>query len=43
MHFIVKVGFRTSSIEYNKANEGKATTTSISDGISVQMISIAVP
>jgi len=30
-------------MEYNKANEGKATTTKIKDGITVQTISIVVP
>jgi|KNS2Surf_AmetaT_FD_contig_41_412517_length_1421_multi_4_in_0_out_0_3 hypothetical protein len=32
-----------SSIEYNKAKDGRATTTRISDGTTVQIISIAVP
>jgi len=32
-----------SSIEYNKAKEGKATTTKINDGITVHMTSIRVP
>jgi hypothetical protein len=40
---IVTAGSITSSIEYNSANEGNATTTKISDGKTVQIISIAVP
>jgi len=32
-----------SSIEYNKAKDGKATTTKINEGITVQIISIVVP
>jgi hypothetical protein len=32
-----------SSIEYNKAKEGRATTTKIKEGRTVQIISIAVP
>jgi hypothetical protein len=43
MHFIVNAGSIISSIEYNKANDGNATTTKISDGITVQTISITVP
>jgi hypothetical protein len=33
----------TSSIEYRRAKEGKATTTRINDGRTVQTISITVP
>jgi len=33
----------TSSIEYKRANEGNATTTRISEGKTVHMISIVVP
>ena len=36
-------GSITSSIEYSKANEGKATKTKISEGTRVQIISIVVP
>jgi hypothetical protein len=43
MHFKVIEGFITSSIEYNSAKEGKATMINITEGITVQMISIAVP
>jgi hypothetical protein len=39
----VKLGSIISSIEYNKANDGKATTTKIREGKTVQIISIAVP
>jgi hypothetical protein len=43
MHLIVKAGSIISSIEYNKAKDGNAITTKIRDGITVQIISIAVP
>ena len=39
---IVIAGSINSSIEYNNANDGKATIK-IKDGITVQIISIAVP
>ena len=40
---IVTAGSITSSIEYNNAKEGNATTTKIKEGITVQIISITVP
>jgi hypothetical protein len=40
---IVSEGSITSSIEYNNAKEGNATTTKIKEGITVQIISINVP
>jgi hypothetical protein len=40
---IVIAGSTISSILYNKANDGNATTTKINDGITVQIISIVVP
>ena len=40
---IVSEGSSTSSIEYNNAKEGNATTTKINEGITVQIISIRVP
>jgi len=43
MHFIVKAGSTISSIEYNNAKEGKATIISITEGNTVQIISIVVP
>jgi hypothetical protein len=43
MHLIVIKGSINSSIEYNNANDGNATTTNISDGITVHITSIAVP
>ena len=43
MHFNVKAGSIISSIEYNKAKDGRATTIKINEGTTVQMISIVVP
>jgi|KNS5Surf_BmetaT_FD_contig_81_2087610_length_1034_multi_3_in_0_out_0_4 hypothetical protein len=40
---MVKAGSIISSIEYNKANEGRATTIKTTEGITVQTISITVP
>tara|TARA_B100000787_G_C16199283_1_gene303671 strand:+ start:7091 stop:7216 length:126 start_codon:yes stop_codon:yes gene_type:complete len=40
---IVKEGLTTSSIEYNNANEGKATIIKIIEGITVHTISMVVP
>jgi len=40
---MVIVGSITSSIEYNNAKEGNAITTKISEGTTVQIISIKVP
>jgi len=43
MHFKVKAGSTISSIEYRSAKDGNATTIKIKEGITVQIISIAVP
>ena len=40
---MVKAGSIISSIEYNKPNEGRATTIKTTEGITVQTISITVP
>jgi hypothetical protein len=40
---IVNDGSITSSIEYRRANDGKATIIRIIDGITVQTTSIKVP
>jgi hypothetical protein len=40
---IVNEGSIISSIEYNSAKEGKATIIKTIEGITVQIISIAVP
>jgi hypothetical protein len=42
-HLIVNAGSIISSIEYNNAKDGNATTTKTRDGITVQTISINVP
>jgi len=43
MHLIVNAGSMISSIEYNKAKDGKATIIKINEGRTVQTISSVVP